>query len=175
MKTPFQTEFAEAILREILTLPDDKGDTADLVYQYAQEFDEAYGEIDEGEITGHISFEDCIRVWLSACLLDAALNGTDYAADCEGFADEYRMAVRALSESLYRTKKRLFRKPAPVHNAGKIVECVYDCLLSLTDGEYTKLGALLSDDGAWMETEAAVTELNERLEPHLPLYNGGVL
>ncbi len=174
MKTPFQTEFAEAILRELLTLPDGKGDTADLVYQYAQEFDEAYGEIDEGEKTEKISEEDCIRLWIAGCLVDAALNGTDYAADCGGFADEYRLAVRALTESLFRTKKRLFRKAEPVHKVGKIVGCVYDGLLSLTDEDCTVFGAHL-DDQEWMETEGALTDLNERLEPHLPLYTGGVL
>ena len=174
MKTPFQSGHAADILHEILTLPDGASDTADLLYQYAQEFDEAYGEIDEGEETEKISEAVCIRLWIAGCLLDAVLNGMDYAAGCKGFADEYRLAVRSLENALFRTKKRLFRKAVPVHNAGKIVECIYDGLLSLTDEDCTVFGAHLSDT-EWMETEAELTALNERLEPHLPIYKGGVL
>lgn len=60
--------------------------------------------------TEGLELDICFDIWVSAALLDAALNGTDDSADCAGFAAQYQAICAALKAELQRHKP-LSRKP----------------------------------------------------------------
>lgn len=165
MTTPFVSEFAPEILRELLT-PPDGFDMVDLMLRFIEQYNDLYGEIDEGETTQLVDKRDCIRIWIIGCLVDSDLNGTDDSAHCKGFEDEYRLALKALEEALKRTQKRFLRKPVPVHDVRYLATEVFDCLLCIDDDGSTELCVGMSDE-EYLETALAITDLNDRLEPYL--------
>jgi len=59
-----------------------------------------------------VEFDICFDIWVCAALLDAALNGTDDSADCNGYEEEYHDICDKLKTELMRrtflTKKQKY-------------------------------------------------------------------
>ena len=124
------------------------------------EFDDAIDNAFEKHTL--VTEEKCINAWVSVCLLDAALNGTDYSDEESGCEAAYRDAVKALHTAL--SKKR-FLSTKPVYDIEAIKAAAFDQLVNLDDEEHTELAKKISqteDEPAFRE---AITELMERLTP----------
>ena len=67
-----------------------------------------YDPADDG-----VDIEIGYDIWVCAAMLDAALNGTDYAADCMGFTEMYEHVRDTMQKKLHETK---FLSKKPKHD-----------------------------------------------------------
>ena len=68
-------------------------------------------------------------IWVCAAMLDAVLNGTDYAADCMGFAETYEHVRDTMLKKLRETK---FLSKKPKHDIPALRRKAADSLRCLT-------------------------------------------
>ncbi len=115
----------------------------------------------EAEETETLEEEVCAEVWISACLYDAVLNGTDYAPLCTGYEGELSAAVKAIRDGI--SLKTFFGKK-PMFNLSEILQNGVEALDGII-GVYCR-SELLEDmkrNGKAKEFETSVIELQCRL------------
>lgn len=183
MLTPFASEFAKKHILELLELSKDldldiakctnKSDFQSILPWCSDEkkdredfpdlSDEQIQELmDDESVDAECGYE----VWVSACLYDAILNGTDYAPYCSGYAEEYQKAVEALRKSL---AKKKFLSKKPVHDLPEILQNAIDALdYVLGVGNDSELAEEMSKSGTLAVWEEEIIDLQNRLSKHIP-------
>ncbi len=68
-------------------------------------------------------------IWVCACMLDAAVNGTDYSRECIGYDDRYRQLCQSIQLMLH---KKSFWSRKPVYNTAKMCRKAADSLQLIT-------------------------------------------
>ena len=177
MLTPFDSTYAQKCVNDMLDTSRLKTDTAeylnDIIFKSALPWED--DDLPDGGSAEPLELEICYEVWTGACMLDIILNSTDYSRDCTGYAESVSQAAELLKESLYRTKRRLF-KSVPVHDVREIIQNAIDSLdyLLMADAEdsngdiqTSELGEEMKRAGKSEELERSVIELQNRLGEHI--------
>ena len=76
-----------------------------------------------------VDMEIGFDIWVCACMLDAALNGTDDTADCTGFTDMYAHVRDSMQKKLHETK---FLSKKPKHDLPALCAKAADALRYIT-------------------------------------------
>lgn len=106
-----------------------------------------------------VDIEIGFDIWVCACMLDAALNGTDYAADCAGFTDMYAHVRDSMQKKLHETK---FLSKKPKHDLPALCAKAADALRYIT-GEICPSEAAGTYAGRRAEFLRSVDALRARL------------
>ncbi|MBR0484108.1 MAG: hypothetical protein IJJ69_04910 [Oscillospiraceae bacterium] len=178
MLTPFNSEYAEKYISEILQTLDEKqypDAVAFLIQMTIQNYDDC-------QCTDLLGLQKCYELWTACCLLDAVLNHTDYMNDCRNYSDKYLQVISSLEEGFQKTKRKLFKK-LPVYHQSRIAQTAFDALTYLTVPDYddlspedvadiprdekgdflTQLGGIMQKEGKLEQWDADVMELSFRL------------
>ncbi len=182
MLTPFNSEYAEKYISEILQCLEEKqypDAVACLMQMTIQNYDDC-------QCTDLLGLQKCYELWTACCLLDAVLNHTDYISECRNYSDNYIQVIRSLEEGFQKTKRKLFKK-IPVYHKSRIAQSAFDALTYLTVPDYddlspedaadiprdedgyllTSLGGIMQKEGKLEQWDTDVTELSFRLLDHV--------
>ncbi|MBE6876938.1 MAG: hypothetical protein E7496_09540 [Ruminococcus sp.] len=182
MLTPFNSEYAEKYISEILQTLDEKqypDAVAFLIQMTIQNYDDC-------QCTDLLGLQKCYELWTACCLLDAVLNHTDYMNDCRNYSDKYIRLISSLEEGFQKTKRKLFKK-IPVYHKSRIAQTAFDALTYLTVPDYddlspkdiadiprdekgdflTQLGGIMQKEGKLEQWENDIVELEFRLLDHV--------
>ena len=180
--TPFNSEYAEKYIADILQTLDEKqypDAVAYLIQMTIQNYDDC-------QCTDLLGLQKCYELWTACCLLDAVLNHTDYMNECRNYSDKYIQLIRSLEEGFQKTKRKLFKK-LPVYHKSRIAHVAFEALTYLTVPDYddlspediadiprdeegyllTSLGGIMQKEGKLEQWDTDVTELSFRLLDHV--------
>ncbi len=160
MIDPFDNVYAAEFIGSVTALP---GGSEKEIAKSAVELTNkiVFRSAIEAEETETLEEEVCAEVWVSACLYDAALNGTDYRPFCRDYEEGYTAAVRAVKGGI--TLKKLFGKK-PLFDAAEILQNAVDaldCIIGVTCR--SELLENMKRNGKAKEFETSVIELQCRL------------
>ncbi|MBR1528263.1 MAG: hypothetical protein IJ642_03035 [Oscillospiraceae bacterium] len=177
MLTPFDSQYAENYLSDILKMTEEKQfpDTVAYIIQMTLH------NYDEMVCSDELALKKCYEVWTAGCLLDSVFNHTDYAVT----SDTYLHAVNSIEEAFHKTKRKFFKK-MPIYNHSYILSDMFDALLFLTipdDSELspedravmphnedgyvlTPLGGIMQEQGRFDQWEQDVMDVAYRLLDH---------
>lgn len=136
--TPFRDAEGKRALEDLYEFcPNGQGAALNqLVWYLNMEFDtvtEPDQHTEEGDsydpVHDGVDIEIGYDIWVCAAMLDAVLNGTDYAADCMGFTETYAHVRDTMQKKLHETKL-LSKKPK--HDLPALREKAADALRYLT-------------------------------------------
>lgn len=182
MLTPFNSEYAEKYISEILQCLEEKqfpDAVACLIQMTIQNYDDC-------QCTDLLGLQKCYELWTACCLLDAVLNHTDYISECRNYSDKYIQVIRSLEEGFQKTKRKLFKK-FPVYHQSRMAQAAFDALTYLTTPDYeelapedtanipcdeegdflTSLGGIMQEEGKLEQWDTDVMELSFRLLDHV--------
>ena len=182
MMTPFNSEYAEKYIADILQTLDEKQYPDALAYLIQMTIQ----NYDDCQCTDLLGLQKCYELWTACCLLDAVLNHTDYISECRNYSDKYIQVIRSLEEGFQKTKRKLFKK-LPVYHKSRIAQAAFDALTYLTVPDYddlspedaadiprdedgyllTSLGSIMQKEGKLEQWDTDVTELSFRLLDHV--------
>lgn len=118
-------------------------------------------EIEEALSDYSLDADIAYETWAAVCLLDAAVNGTDYSSECVGYAESYRRAVEALSADSQRkkllSKKSVYDMPKILSMAVKTLDYV------LGKADDCELAEEMHKNGEYDSFERSISELRERI------------
>lgn len=155
MLTPFSFPDAQIYLREL-----NGSDDAVVVLRRAViAFDDAFDTADETHKP--VPEHTCIYFWVSCCLLDAVVNGTDYPAEDRACGPEYDKAVAKLKAAF--GKKKLF-STKPVIDMKPILREAFDNLAVFTDDDNVTTAQKCKESGEYEEFNESIIDLSDRLQ-----------
>ncbi len=180
--TPFNSEYAEKYISEILQCLEEKQYPDALAYLIQMTIQ----NYDDCQCTDLLGLQKCYELWTACCLLDAVLNHTDYISECRNYSDKYIQVIRSLEEGFQKTKRKLFKK-LPVYHKSRIAQAAFDALTYLTVPDYddlspedvadiprdeegyllSSLGGIMQKEGKLEQWDTDVTELSFRLLDHV--------
>lgn len=160
MTNPFDNVYAAEFIGSVTALPEgSKKKIAKSAVELTNEI--VFRSAIEAEETETLEKEICAEVWISACLYDAVLNGTDYASLCTGYEEELSAAVKAIRDGI--SMKTFFGKK-PMFNLSEILQNGVEALDGII-GVYCRSELLDEAErrGTAKEFENAVIDLQNRL------------
>ncbi len=182
MLTPFNSQYAENYISEILQCLEEKqypDAVAFLIQMTIQNYDDC-------QCTDLLGLKKCYELWTACCLLDAVLNHMDYVGECRNYSDKYIQVISNLEEGFQKTKRKLFKKFSVYHQS-RIAQAAFDALTYLTVPDYedfapedttniprdekgdflTPLGDIMQKEGKLEQWDTDVMELSFRLLDHV--------
>lgn len=155
MITPFSFPDAQIYLREL-----NGSDDAVVVLRRAViAYDDSYDTAEENH--NIVPEHTCVYFWVSCCLLDAIVNGTDYAASDKACGAEYDKALKKLKAAF--GKRKLFSSK-PVIDMKPILRAACDSLLVFTIEDVNAVAKSFQESGEFSDFCESVTDLTDRLE-----------
>ena len=154
MTSPFSAADAQIFLGGLL-----KSDDAAIVVKRAiQTFDAALDTAMERHSC--VPERIAIECWVSCCLVDAVVNGTEYEADDQ----TYQKAFKAVQSAF---AKRKFLHRETIHDIQKTRRAAFDVMIHFDDEDHSELARRLHGTMAYAAFSESVSELLDRLEPPL--------
>lgn len=157
MISPFDFSESSIFLQEL----NGSDDIVVVLKRSATAFGDAYERADEKHTL--VPLRTCTDFWVSACLLDAVLNGTDYS-DGESSSDAaFRKAIEKLKTAFARKR---FISGKPYYDIEAVKDTVYTELTVFGIGDNSELFNKLTEKGKSEEFSDMVTGLMNRLIPN---------
>ena len=154
MTSPFSAPDAQIFLGGLLK----SDDPAIVIKRAIQAYDAAMDTAIEKH--SYVPERLSIECWVSCCLVDAVVNGTEYEAD----DTIYQKSFKAVQSAF--TKRKLFHRET-IHDIRKTRQAAFDVMLMFDDEEHSELARRLHGTMAYAAFSEAVTDLLDRLEPPL--------